>query len=108
MSHLRVTERQRAVDQAKNDDLRLVITGNGQFEADVGSWLSLSPFAKVEKTCRINMILNFQDWAVIFLFRSNSLTSNAAIFIFFLTIRPAGYAEFRPRSLAVKILFLAP
>jgi DNA-binding HxlR family transcriptional regulator len=28
---------------------RLIITGNRQLEADLGSWLSLSPFAKVKK-----------------------------------------------------------
>jgi DNA-binding HxlR family transcriptional regulator len=37
-----------AIARAKEQG-RLVITGNGQLEADVGSWLSLSPFAKVEK-----------------------------------------------------------
>jgi hypothetical protein len=28
---------------------RLIITGNRQLEVDLGSWLSLSPFAKVKK-----------------------------------------------------------
>ena len=28
---------------------KLIITGNRQLEADLGAWLSLSPFAKVEK-----------------------------------------------------------
>jgi DNA-binding HxlR family transcriptional regulator len=37
-----------AIARAKEQG-RLVITGNRQLEADVGSWLSLSPFAKVEK-----------------------------------------------------------
>ena len=36
------------VERAK-DQKRLVITGDRQLEAAVGSWLKLSPFAKVEK-----------------------------------------------------------
>jgi DNA-binding HxlR family transcriptional regulator len=37
-----------AIARAKEQG-RLVFTGSRQLEADVGSWLSLSPFAKVEK-----------------------------------------------------------
>lgn len=37
-----------AIARAK-DEGRLIITGNRQLEADLGSWLSLSPFAKVKK-----------------------------------------------------------
>jgi hypothetical protein len=37
-----------AIARAKEQG-RLVITGNRQLEADVKSWLNLSPFAKVEK-----------------------------------------------------------
>jgi hypothetical protein len=37
-----------AIARAKEQG-RLLFTGNRQLEADVGSWLSLSPFAKVEK-----------------------------------------------------------
>jgi DNA-binding HxlR family transcriptional regulator len=37
-----------AIAQAKQDD-RLVITGSRQLEADLQSWLGLSPFAKFEK-----------------------------------------------------------
>jgi DNA-binding HxlR family transcriptional regulator len=37
-----------AIHRAKEQG-RLTITGNRQLEADVGSWLMLSPFAKVEK-----------------------------------------------------------
>jgi DNA-binding HxlR family transcriptional regulator len=36
------------VARAKEQE-RLIITGNRQLEADLGSWLSLSPFAKVKK-----------------------------------------------------------
>ena len=37
-----------AIARAKEQG-RLVFTGNRQLEADVGSWLTLSPFAKVQK-----------------------------------------------------------
>jgi hypothetical protein len=37
-----------AVDRAKEQG-RLLITGSRQLEADLGSWMCLSPFAKVEK-----------------------------------------------------------
>jgi DNA-binding HxlR family transcriptional regulator len=37
-----------AIGRAKEQE-RLIITGNRQLEADVGHWLSLSPFAKVTK-----------------------------------------------------------
>jgi hypothetical protein len=36
------------VARAKKDD-SLVVTGNRQLEADLQTWLGLSPFAKVEK-----------------------------------------------------------
>jgi DNA-binding HxlR family transcriptional regulator len=36
------------IARAKEQE-RLVVTGNRQLEADLGSWLSLSPFAKVKK-----------------------------------------------------------
>jgi DNA-binding HxlR family transcriptional regulator len=36
------------IGRAKEQE-RLIITGNRQLEADLGSWLSLSPFAKVKK-----------------------------------------------------------
>jgi HxlR-like helix-turn-helix len=36
------------IARAKEQE-RLIITGNRQLEADLGSWLSLSPFAKVKK-----------------------------------------------------------
>jgi hypothetical protein len=28
---------------------RLLITGNRQLEADLGTWMTLSPFARIEK-----------------------------------------------------------
>jgi hypothetical protein len=37
-----------AIARAKEQG-RIVFTGNRQLEADVGSWLTLSPFAKVQK-----------------------------------------------------------
>jgi len=36
------------IARAKEQE-RLIVTGNRQLEADLGSWLSLSPFAKVKK-----------------------------------------------------------
>ena len=38
-----------ALDRAKRDD-RLMITGSRQLEADLKSWLRLSPFARLEKS----------------------------------------------------------